>query len=273
MVRCVVSLTTSPDRLHRCEKTIDSLLNQYHQPEAIYLHLPQKFGRTGKEYTIPEWLEQKVKDHPILHIHRTEEDYGSITKLVPTLELVGEDEDVWIATADDDIEYLPHQLQMYCYFTEVFAVKSALGLSGFNLVNWALSKTAPRGKLGCNPCKKTEACDIIEGYGMAFYHRSHFQTSFIAYMKKCIEQDFLKKSDDVVISNWLALNKVQRVQVGVPYCSRARLWGEKRILDYGNDKDALHLMDDNAEKYELCLKWLEKRSICGFAREHKEKAV
>jgi hypothetical protein len=60
------------------------------------------------------------------------------------------------------------------------------------------------------------------------------------------------------------MNKIQALQVGVPWCSRNRLWGEKRILEYGNGSDALHNQDDNADKYLRGLQWLSQHSLSAF---------
>jgi hypothetical protein len=256
-----VSLTTTPNRINKMEKTLQSLINQSYPADKIIINLPYRFGKTDEEYVIPDWLETMCFRHGIL-INRSILDYGAITKLVPTLELIKPDEDIWIATADDDIDYIPHTLELYARMLEVFTVKPAMALSGCFLRTWGIRGTNL--KLVLEPSKKTEGVDVVEGYSMPVYHRSFFQPNFMSYLAKCLENPDLKKSDDIVISNWLRLNKIQALQVGVPWCSRARLWGEKRILDYGNGADALHLQDDNAEKYLRGLEWLSLHSLSAF---------
>jgi hypothetical protein len=256
-----VSLTTTPNRIGKMETTIQSLLKQSYPAEKIIINIPYRFGKTDEEYVIPDWLETLCFSAPIT-INRTILDYGAITKLLPTLELIKPDEDIWIATADDDIDYLPHTLELYARMAEVFTVKPAMGLSGCHLRTWGI-----RGnnlKLVLEPSKKTEGVDVVEGYSLPVYHRSFFQDSFITYVAKCLENPDLKKSDDIVISNWLRMNKIQALQVGVPWCSRNRLWGEKRILEYGNGSDALHNQDDNSEKYLRGLEWLSLHSLSAF---------
>jgi hypothetical protein len=257
-----VSLTTTPSRIDKMEKTLQSLLNQSYPAEKIIINIPYRFGRTDEEYVIPDWLESMMFRHRTLKINRTILDYGAITKLLPTLELVPYEDDVWIATADDDIDYLPHILELYARMSEVFTAKPAMGLSGCFLRTMGI-----RGnnlKLVLEASRKTEGVDVIEGYSLPVYHRSFFQPNFMSYVAKCLENKDLKKSDDIVISNWLRMNKIQALQVGVPWCSRNRLWGEKRILEYGNEKDALHLQDDNAEKYLRGLEWLSLHSLSAF---------
>lgn len=255
-MRVWVSLTTTPGRIDKMEKTIQSLLMQYFPPEKIVLNIPYVFGRDGSTYTIPEWLEKLVFSKLVV-VNRIGTDYGAISKLLPTLDLIPYEDDVWIATADDDIDYLPHQLETYARMNEVFTVKPAMALSGCFLRRQG-------NKLVIEPSKKTELVDVVEGYSLVIYHRSFFQQSFNDYVLNCVMNDDLKKSDDLVISNWLHLNKIQVVQVGVPWCSRGRLWGEKRVLDYGNGQDALHIMDDNADKYNRGLKYLEKLGLNAY---------
>jgi hypothetical protein len=260
-MRIWVSLTTTPGRIAKMERTIQSLLLQKYSAEKIVLNLPQQFGRDGSSYVIPEWLEKLIYSNLVV-LNRTERDYGAITKLFPTLALIPYEEDVWIATADDDIDYLPHQLELYARMSEVFTQRPAMALSGCFL-------RTDGTKLVIEPSKKTEGVDIIEGYSLPIYHRSFFQPSFDAYVEKCLTKYELKNSDDIVISNWLRLNKIQALQVGVVWCSRNRLWGENRVLVYGNEADALHIMDDNQIKYQKALKWLEENGICGFTKERK----
>jgi hypothetical protein len=257
-----ISLTTTPNRIDKMEQTLRSLLDQSYPAEKIIINLPNRFGKTGEEYVIPEWLENLAFQHRQIVINRTILDYGAITKLLPTLELLKEDEDVWIATADDDIDYLPHTLELYARMSEVFTQKPAMSLSGCHLRTMGI-----RGnniKLVLEASRKTEGVDVVEGYALPVYHRSFFRQSFTPYVAKCLTNDDLKKSDDIVISNWLRMNKIQALQVGVPWCSRNRLWGEKRILEYGNGADALHLQDDNAEKYLRGLEWLSLNSLSAF---------
>ena len=255
-MRVWVSVTTTPGRIEKMEKTIQSLLLQYFPPEKIIINIPHVFGRDGSSYIIPEWLE-RLEFSKLVVINRIEKDYGAISKLFPTLDLIPYEDDVWIATADDDIEYMPHQLEMYVRMIEVFTEKPAMALSGCFL-------RRTNNKLNIEASKKTEGVDVIEGYSLALYHRCFFQPSFKQYVEYCITNENLKRSDDIVISNWLHLNKIQVLQVGVPWCSRNRLWAEKRILDHGNDKDALHVMDDNEDKYNKCLRWLDKHGLCAF---------
>jgi hypothetical protein len=239
-MRIWISLTTSPKRIHTLQTTLNSLLQQSYKPERILLNLPLRFGRTNEPYEIPEWLVAMIHDHEdLVVINRCDKDFGAITKLVPTLDFVPPEEDVWIATADDDINYMPHTLELYVRMNECWKDKVAVGISGFRLSKEAqIAPTLQPGKV-----------DVLEGYSLPLYHRSFFQSSFRKYLDTCLNNPLLVRSDDLIISNWLALNKVERVQVGVPWCSRQRLWGEGRILPFGNLPDALHVMDNNQDKY------------------------
>ena len=69
-------------------------------------------------------------------------------------------------------------------------------------------------------------------------------------------------SDDVVLSNYFLLHKLEIRIVCIPgKCSIHDIWAEKRILDYGNEDDALHCGANgysvsNAERYPEVLKIL-----------------
>jgi hypothetical protein len=254
-MRIWISLTTSPKRIHTLQTTLNSLLQQTYTPERIVLNIPLRFGRTNEPYEIPKWLVAMIHDHEhILSINRCEKDFGPITKLVPTLELLPPEADVWIATADDDIHYMPRTLELYHQKSLTWKENICMGICGLRLhPNARFSVTLRSGKV-----------DVIEGYGLPIYHRSFFQPSFNTYVDTCLENPVLARSDDIIISNWLALNKIERFQVGEQWCSRERLWGEKRILDFGNESDALHIMENNDTKYKASLQWLEKKELCAL---------
>lgn len=96
--RVVVSLTTLPSRIGGVVETIDSLLQQTLQPDAIYLNVPSASERFKEEsYVIPPHLSKLDK----VRVRRTE-DYGPVTKLIPTLD-EERDPNTLIITVDDDM--------------------------------------------------------------------------------------------------------------------------------------------------------------------------
>lgn len=92
-----ISMTTSPIRIDKIHKVIDSLDLTY--IEKILLCIPYKFGRDNSEYKIPKW----ITDHPKIHIIRMETDLGPVSKILPSLEYIYKlDPDSAIISIDDD---------------------------------------------------------------------------------------------------------------------------------------------------------------------------
>jgi hypothetical protein len=75
--RVVISFTTTPDKINKIEPMIRSLLDQTVKVDQISLNIPYKFN--GKSYNIPK------EYNDILNIFRTEKDYNSGSKIIPTL--------------------------------------------------------------------------------------------------------------------------------------------------------------------------------------------
>uniref|UniRef100_A0A6C0B1K7 Glycosyltransferase n=1 Tax=viral metagenome TaxID=1070528 RepID=A0A6C0B1K7_9ZZZZ len=227
----VISLTTSPKRLPLLGTTLDSIISQNVKPKQIIVNIPKIFKRTGEEYLDPiSIFGDTYKDYVIWNSDC--EDDGPITKLQGTLKQIEETEDVWIITIDDDIRYLQYTLELY--MTTVLRVGDsktmAYGLSGFV---WDKNRI--------QAIHEIRPVDVIEGYGSVCYHRSHFRNkSWNSYLKKCLENNDCKFSDDVIISNWLSLIKITRIIVSAPWVNRRLMWSTKCILDHGNESDALH---------------------------------
>ena len=94
-----VSLTTIPNRLKNLSKSIDSLLNQTHKPDKIFINIPFKYKRfkeTIEKEQIPKFSSKTVE---ILRC----EDYGPGTKLLGSLEKFKKNS--LIILADDDHIY------------------------------------------------------------------------------------------------------------------------------------------------------------------------
>ena len=229
--RFVVSLTTSPKRLPHIGKVIQTIYSQNVKPDKIYLNIPSIFKRTGESYPdiMPEELSASFNN---IVWNKCGEDVGPGTKLHGTLQVIPEDEDVWIITIDDDILYLPYTIEMYARTITTFQPidpKFAMGLAGFEFRERTISPVLDFGEV-----------DILEGYGSACYHRSFFNKSWTSYLNKCIENKDCRLSDDIFISNWLSLRNIKRVNMSAPWISRKLMWANKCILSYGNESDALH---------------------------------
>lgn len=106
----IVTLTTIPARLHNTlynkdiKLCIDALLNFNHNNYEIHFNIPKTYKQTGEAYIIPDWLKKQSEKH-LFKIFRTK-DYGSATKLIPTVERVS-DPNTIIISLDDDMVYHP----------------------------------------------------------------------------------------------------------------------------------------------------------------------
>lgn len=241
-MRYVVSLTTSPGRLPKILQTLLSIKFQEPPPERIIINLPGRYKNTEP------YPEPSTEITEIAHINWIPEDLGPLTKLAPTVDLIAEDDDIYILSIDDDIIYMPHTVELYVRMLPVLKIPSALGLSGF-VYNG--HKIVP--KFGIHNVQ------VIEGYGSVLYHRSFFKGAWSSYIKICLQNTDLKMSDDLIISNWLALQKINRLQVAAPWVNRQLMWDSGCILEYGATDDALHKQGGgNQERYARALAYLIK---------------
>ena len=256
-ISIIVSLTTSPKRLPLLGTTLDSILIQNVRPQKIIVNIPPIFKRTNESYPNPSIIfGDKYKD--IVIWNEDCDDNGPITKLQGALNKINEDDNVWIVTIDDDIRYLQYTLELYmsCILRIGNANNNAYGLAGFMWNNNYIQAV-----------HEIRGVHILEGYGSVCYHRSQFRnTSWNSYLKKCLENNDCKFSDDIIISNWLSLTKKNKVVVSAPWINRRLMWDNKCILDHGNESDALHngggldttTNTNNMERYSKVKTYLKK---------------
>lgn len=231
--KMIASLTTSPLRLPLLGITLTSLMHQNRPPDGILVNLPTIFKRTNELYNIPTSLRQQF---PTVEFFECGDDEGPATKLIGALRRYGAAEDVWIVTVDDDVAYPPCAFEMledaiarWGTTLERHLPLSAVGMSGFMVPNWGhgLKRVANR------------TVDVLEGYGGAAYHRSMFH-EWDAYWPRVKHDRATFMSDDLVISNFLALKGVQRRSLAYPQCNIKHFWeGRRSILPQGQQRDSL----------------------------------
>ena len=76
-MRVVVSMTTLPSRIGRIKPMVDSIARQSRTPDLWLLHAPLVCLKEDSAYDLPDWLPMIVAQGGV--------DYGSATKLIPTL--------------------------------------------------------------------------------------------------------------------------------------------------------------------------------------------
>lgn len=224
--KIIISFTISSKKIYLIEKTLLSIINQNIKPSQIYVNIPI-FRKTDESYPDPLLIFSHQELFRDIIWNKDCEDDGPITKLSGVFNLINEKEDTWIITIDDDIKYLQYTIELYVNYITKIDCKNAYGLSGFNWINEKMI-----------PVYENKIANVIEG--SSCYHRSFFPNRlWNNYLKKIIGDKNCRFSDDLIISNWLALNFIKRYVISTPYINRKLIWENKCILDY-DTKDILH---------------------------------
>jgi hypothetical protein len=239
--KLIVTMTTTPKRLPLIADVLTSILVQNIKPYQLIINIPHIFNRTGEKYPDPYLVFKNNKELLENTIVWNKECYddGPITKLQGCLDLIDEKENVWIITIDDDVKYLQYTLELYLTCILRIRDKNAYGIAGFLWVNGNIVRHYQNAPV-----------QIIEGYASCCYHRSFFPKKlWNSYLEKVLNNTSCKFSDDLIISNWLSLNNINRLNVTTPYTNQLLLWSSNGILDYGNESDALHKGGDLGLEY------------------------
>jgi len=241
-MKYIVSFTTSPTRIHKCQPMLLSILNQTRKPDLVILNIPKIFDRTGETYNVPK----NVSDHVLINVVET--DLGPGTKIIPTIKyLIDNNYDknnTRIIYVDDDIRYMKHMIECYEKHIDVND-NSTWTASGFDFMNLQFM-----GKRNNN-----DTCVIAEGYGAVCIKLSIFDNDFFEYIDKYINDIDCKLSDDIILSNYYHRKKIQIRILCIPRkYSLIDMWAQKSILDYGNERDALHngasgTSENNVDRY------------------------
>lgn len=241
-MKYIVSFTTSPSRIHKCQPMLLSILNQSRKPDLIILNIPKIFNRTGEQYSVPK----NVSDY--VYVNVIENDLGPGTKIIPTIKYLNDNNydknDTRIIYLDDDIKYMNKMIE--CYEKNIHINdNSTWTATGFDFINFQLN-----GKRNNN-----DSCIIAEGYGAVCVKLSIFDDDFIEYINKYIHDIDCKLSDDVILSNYYHKKNIQIKILNIPNTySIIDMWRNNCILDYGNQADALHngaggISDNNINRY------------------------
>ena len=269
-MKVVVSFTTSPTRISKTKIMIDSILNQSRKPDFFLLNIPKIFPRTGRSYIIPDFI--KNNDNIIINV--IDRDYGPATKVIPTIQFIKENnidvDDTRIIYVDDDIKQLPNMISTFLNYSNNENI--ILGTSGFSFGisihnSDRLMLNARRGHL--------EQASVIEGYGAVCLSPKVFKNDFLDYFEPLSNIKYCLLSDDVVLSNYYNKNKNKCIIINTNNISVKDLYKNKCILDYGNQDDALHILDGydnnnqedgfgNIKKYVSCLKYFRQKNMLYF---------
>ena len=258
-MKIIVSFTTSPTRINKCGPMINSILDQTRKPDLFLLNIPKEFARTGESYVIPKYIRKS------LTVNQIATDYGPATKILPAVVYLRErtgtgtgtydPDNTRIIYLDDDIAYPKRMIETYEKMIPAND-DNVWTSTGFDFVNMALN--------GKRTHKDTAT--IAEGYGSVCVKLNSFGDDFVEYMTRYTADDnqICRLSDDVILSNYYHRRNVGIFIMNIPgFLSIHDIWQDKKILDYGNEADALHLgaggtSDNNVDRYKRVITALNK---------------
>lgn len=263
--KIVSSFTTTPTRINKTRSTLYSLRKQTYPLDKMLINIPKLFGKTNEPYIIPDF----IKNDKSIIVNTLEKDYGPATKLVGAIISIPKDEDVWIVVHDDDQLYLENTIEEYTKYIEKDNVnkKKAYTLSGqINFYN----EDKKIGKNAVNYIKNAyinfrdnHKVDILEGFLTYCIHRSVFDDDFIPYINKVNENKDAFASDDLTISNYLAMKNIDIHLINNKRISKSKWYDNMCLLDYGLEKDALRNQNKFGSliKYRNTIKYLVENNM------------
>jgi hypothetical protein len=195
--KVILTLTTIPNRINRSvgglKPVIEKLLGLSYNNYEIHLNIPDICKKSNEKYVIPKWLETIKNDK--LKIFRTE-DYGSLTKILPTIMRLDRNDETILITVDDDLEYIDGFIEYHIEKRKQYS-NCALGFAGISSMDNSCHF--------CTTVQKDTRVKILEGYKTVSYKNSFFKQDFF--------DEFVGKSwsDDIVLSAYLGKHNIQKI--------------------------------------------------------------
>jgi hypothetical protein len=211
-------MTTTPKRIDKIGKVIESMECQTFKPDLYFINLPIVFKRDGSRFdNIPSFL---INDKIVINFC---EDLGPATKIVPTCKSRAILDTDIIFSIDDDIYYPPMLLQLYTKYH-------------LDYPNYVISGTSLFTKKNPKKFGDLIECELLEGYSCVLYKKSFLSDIPESMFNQSIIPMYHYLSDDLVLTNYLAMKGI-----GVLTFPRNN-WIIKQIkpFDYGLKEDALH---------------------------------
>jgi hypothetical protein len=201
----IVTLTSVPNRLEErnghstARESLKTILSQKVSiPYEVHFNVPNEYR--GSDIEIPTWLEHMSKEYNHLKIFRTI-DYGSITKILPTLDRL-DDPDTLIIVADDDLYYMDGMVQAHVDARLKYP-ECAIGFAGMASLDGSCHF--------CTTLAKDTYVKVLEGYKTVSYLRKFFDLpDFIS--------NFLGKTwrDDELLSAYMGYRNIQKIVLSYP---------------------------------------------------------
>ena len=195
--KVILTLTTIPNRINRSvgglKPVVEKLLGLSYNNYEIHLNIPDICKKSNEKYVIPKWLEI-IKDDK-LKIFRTD-DYGSLTKILPTIMRLDRNDETILITLDDDLDYIDGFIEYHLEKRKEYP-DCVLGFAGISSFDGSCHF--------CTTVQKDTRVKILEGYKTVSYKNNFFKQDFF--------DEFVGKSwsDDIVLSAYLGKHNIQKI--------------------------------------------------------------
>lgn len=241
-MRVVVSLTTIPSRVARIKPMLESLLAQTRKPDRMILWLPKVCRKEFAAYDVPLDLRQWMEANGI-EVRECDIDWGSATKLIPTLLCELEDETI-IITMDDDILYEAHAVEELVAASEKWPNDSLGFMGGVKGPCFIHTEQVRNARL------ERKAVDMLGGYRGILYRRKMFDGSVIDELKELLKEGAFVVDDQLFGWN-LARRGIGRFVIQTNYPEQGNRLNF-RFLGLGNGiyDDTHQLADDSIHRLE-----------------------
>lgn len=203
----IITLTTIPSRLsfdgdQGIKLCIHSLVSQSAQNYQLHFNIPYVNKTTGHEYIIPQWLLEIEK----VQIFRTE-DFGSATKLLPTIKRIDNPEAI-ILVVDDDLVYHTDMVLAHIENQSKW-LEAVVGYDGMrsrddngNFSNYF----GDTRDYYFTSNYRTSKVDILQHYKTVSYKRRYFEDDFFTF----VEENY-SWADDLMLAAYFAYKKRDRI--------------------------------------------------------------
>jgi hypothetical protein len=199
-MRVVGTLTTLPKRLPFIRTTLDTVLNQSQQLDALYLNIPYETLK-GEHYDITPELQSYFDSNKIIVLNRCK-DFGSITKILPTLEREQKDDTI-IVTFDDDVMYNKDLVKDFVEAIHKYP-DACVGTGGWISGSFPFMYESVH--------DKTKEVDWLEGKTSVAYQRKFFSKDHMSLLQHPFPKE-LSQHDDHIITYHISKNGAKRMVI------------------------------------------------------------
>lgn len=209
--RIVCTMTTIPSRLHGLERTMKQITSKLKYWDAFYLNVPYTSSK-GHPYVIPPNFLSCLSDHVKSKIILNRcEDYGPITKVLPTF-MKESDPGTIIISFDDDVRLKKDVTEILLEQHRIYP-NSCIGFSGWCVGRFPFKYQSAIGN------EFPVEVDFLQGVHCMTYVRGLVDPNELMKFKP-----YIFKQDDFRLNGYLASKNVPRISI--PYSPKHYLYNE-----------------------------------------------